>query len=175
VTQGTARAAPLRKLDRQTVQAGESERTRGERVVFANRDELRAAVVEVTSLANRGLAILTPDLEPDIYDHDDFLETLKRFVLAKPFARIRVLITQPERAMKSGNQFVQMGRRLNSYIEFRSLRDDQRPHDEAFCIADNRAIVYRARSDSGEGMVDTHAPAVASEYLKVFDALWQEC
>lgn len=155
--------------------AGEIDRTRGERVVLASREELRAAVVEVTGLAKRGLAILTPDLEPEIYDHEDFLESLKRFVLAQSFARIRVLITQPERAMKTGNQFVQMGRRLNSYIEFRTLKDTQRPRDDAFCIADDRAIVYRARSDSWEGMVDTHAPAVAREYLKVFDELWQGC
>lgn len=154
-------------------QAGEIERTRGRRLVINTKEELRAAVVEVTALAQRGLAILTPDLEPEIYDHEDFLESLKRFVLARSFARVRVLISQPERTMKSGNQFVLMGRRLNSYIEFRSLPDSARPRDEAFCIADDRAVVYRARWDSPQGMVDTHAPAIARKYLDLFDELWQ--
>lgn len=157
------------------VQAGEIKRGRGERVVFATKEELRAAVVDVTTLAKRGLAILTPDLEPAIYDHEDFLESLKRFVLAKSFARIRVLITQPERAMKTGNEFVLMGRRLNSYIEFRTLKEGLGPREEAFCIADDTSIVYRAHHDSYEGMVDTYAPAVARRYLDVFDELWQEC
>ena len=78
-------------------------------------EEVRAGVVDVTRCAERSLVILTPDLEPEIYDHDEFLEALKKFILARSFARVRVLISDPMRAMKSGNQFVSMGRRLNSY------------------------------------------------------------
>jgi hypothetical protein len=157
------------------VQASEIAGTRSSRQVLSDKTEFRTSIVEITSRAHRGLAILTPDLEPESYDHDEFLDALKRFVLARTFARIRVLITQPERAMKSGNRFVQMGRRLNSYIEFRSLKDSLRPRDDAFCIADAHGIVYRARIDSFEGMVDTYAPAVAGKYLETFDDLWQAC
>jgi hypothetical protein len=154
------------------LRANEQNRTRGIRRVLSTKDETRAAIVEVASQANRGLAILTPDLEPDIYDHDDFLEMLKRFVLARSFARIRVLITDPQRALKTGNRFVEMGRRLNSYIEFRNLKHAPRNHNEAFCIADDVAVVYRARSESWDGMSDTYEPAVAKKYLVMFDELW---
>lgn len=140
--------------------------------MIAGTEELRAAVIEVVAKAHRGLAILTPNLEPEIYDHEEFLDALKRFVLAKSFARIRVLITKPERAMKSGNQFVQMGRRLNSYIEFRNLSDHLKPVNEAYCIADGEALVYRVDHSKLEGMVDTHAPAIAQAYLTQFDRLW---
>jgi hypothetical protein len=150
-------------------------RTRGVRQVLSTKDEIRAAIVEVTGLANRGLAIFTPDLEPDLYDHDDFLETLKKFVLARSFARVRVLVSDPSRALKSGNRFVDMARRLNSYIEFRSVKPEYRHHAEAFCISDDLAIVYRARADSWEGMSDTYEPAVARQYLDMFDELWQAC
>jgi hypothetical protein len=155
-----------------TLRPNEENRTRGVRRVLSTKDETRAAIVEVASQANRGLAILTPDLEPDIYDHDDFLEMLKRFVLARSFARIRVLITDPRRALKTGNRFVEMGRRLNSYIEFRNLKPAHGERNEAFCIADDVAVVYRARSDSWDGMSDTYEPAVAKKYLTMFDALW---
>jgi hypothetical protein len=156
-------------------QAKQETKRRGERQVLSSREEVRAAVAQVTGLANRSLAILTHDLEPDIYDHDDFLETLKRFILARPFARVRVLIADPVRAMKDGNRFVSMGRRLNSYIEFRNVKPQYRNHAEAFCIADEHAIVYRARAESWEGMSDTYQPAVARRYLDMFDELWQAC
>lgn len=148
---------------------------RGVRQVLSSKEEIRAAVAQVTSVADRTLAILTHDLEPEIYDHDDFLETLKRFILARPFARVRVLIADPVRAMKDGNRFVSMGRRLNSYIEFRNVKPQYRNHPEAFCIADEHAIVYRARAESWEGMSDTYQPAVARRYLDMFDELWQAC
>lgn len=157
------------------LQPKEHDRTRGVRRVLSTKDEIRAAIVEIAGQANRCLAILTPDLEPDIYDHEDFLETLKRFVLARSFARIRVLISDPQRVLKNGNRFVDMGRRLNSYIEFRNLKPQFRNRSEAFCIADDIAVVYRARNDSWSGMSDTYEPAVARRYLDLFDELWQAC
>jgi hypothetical protein len=144
-------------------------------LIVSNKDETRAAVVTVAGLANRGLAILTPDLEPDVYDHDDVLETLKKFLLARSFARVRVLISDPLRTLKTGNRFVDMGRRLNSYIEFRNVKPEFRHHKDAFCIADERAIVYRARADRWDGMLGTYEPAVAKKYLNVFDELWHAC
>jgi hypothetical protein len=150
-------------------------KTRGVRQVLSSIEEVRAAIVEVVRLANRGLTILTHDLEPQIYDHDDFLEPLKKFILARTFARVRVLIHEPNRVIKTGSRFVTMGRRLNSYIEFRNVKPEYRTHSDAFCIADEHALVYRARYDSWEGMADTYEPAVARIYLSAFDTIWHAC
>jgi hypothetical protein len=150
-------------------------KTRGVRQVLSTVDEVRAAVVETTKLATRALAIMTHDLEPQIYDHDDFLETLKRFILARSFARVRVLILDPNRVIKTGSRFVTMGRRLNSYIEFRNVKPEYRTHSEAFFIADEQALVYRARAESWDGMSDTYEPAVARIYLSTFDTIWNAC
>jgi hypothetical protein len=135
--------------------------------------ELRAAIIDIVSRADRTLAILTPDLETVIYEHDDFLVALKRFVLAKSFTRVRVLISEPGRAIKPGNQFVQVGQRLSSYIEFRNLAETFRPEVQAYCIADGDSIVYRANHTTGEGMLAQHAPEIAGLYLTEFDELWQ--
>ena len=150
-------------------------KTKNTRQVLSTRAEVRAAVVEIASLATRSMAIFTHDLEPEIYDHDDFLDTIKRFVLARSFARIRVLIVDPSRAMKHGNRFVTIGRRLNSYIEFRNVKEDYRNHPEAFCIADESALVYRIDANRWEGMADTYEPAVARSYLNTFDEIWNAC
>lgn len=156
-------------------QAQEQIKTRGIRQVLTNVGEVRAAVNQVMGIATRTLSILTHDLEPDVYDHDDFLETLKRFILARTFARVRVLIAEPERTVLSASRFVAMGRRLNSYIEFRRMRPELGLHPEAFFIADEQALVYRARAESWEGMSDTHEPAVARMYLSKFESLWNAC
>jgi hypothetical protein len=153
----------------------EQVKTRGVRQVLASVEDVRAAVVEVTALATRTLSILTHDLEPEIYDHDNFLETLKKFILARSFARVRVLIVDPTRVIKTGSPFVSMGRRLNSYIEFRDVKPEYRTHPEAFFIADESALVYRARAESWQGVSDTYEPAVAKIYLTSFETLWNAC
>jgi hypothetical protein len=150
----------------------EQTKTRGVRQVLSSFDEVRAAVVQVTGLANRTLSIFTHDLEAGIYDHDDFLETLKRFILARTFARVRVLVVDPTRVITTASRFVNMGRRLNSYIEFRNLKAAHETHPEAFCIADEHALVYRPHADRWEGMSDTYEPAVARLYLSKFETLW---
>jgi len=150
-------------------------REKNTRQVISTKAEFRAAVVEVGALATRSLTIMTHDLEPDIYDHNDFLETVKRFLLARSFARIRVLIMDPGRTLKNGNDFVSIGRRLNSYIEFRNAREEDRDHSEAFCIADATALVYRADANRWHGMADTYEPAVARLYLDTFEAIWEAC
>ena len=147
-------------------------RIQGRRWVLSSFDETRDAIAEVASLAKRWISIYTPDLEPGTYDHDSFLEVAKRLVLAKRYARIRVLIADPARAVRLGNRFVSLGRRLNTFIEFRNVHEDYRDHREAFLIADDFALLYRVDASKWEGIADTYEPAVARRYLELFENIW---
>ena len=142
------------------------------RWVISTREEMRQAAIEVVKEATRKVSIFTHNLEPGIYDDPEFLEIIKKLVLSQTYARIRVLIADPSRAVKNGNNFVHLGRRLNTYIEFRHVREDLRTHAEAFCIADETALVYRLQANRWEGIADTHEPAVAKLYSKMFDEIW---
>jgi hypothetical protein len=151
----------------------EQVREKGRRWVISSQEELRKAIIDVASETTRKLSIFTHDLEPGIYDDPDFLDIIKRLCLSQTYARIRVLIADPTRAIKNGNNFVHLGRRLNTYIEFRHVREDLRTHAESFCIADETALVYRLQASRWEGIADTHEPAVAKLYGKMFDEIWQ--
>jgi len=150
----------------------EQPREKGKRWVISTREEMRQAVIDVAREAERKVSIFTHDLEPGIYDDPDFLEVIKRLVLSKTYARIRVLIADPNHAVKCGNNFVHLGRRLNTYIEFRHVREDLRTHAESFCIADATALVYRLQANRWEGIADTFEPAVSRLYGKMFDEIW---
>ena len=150
----------------------EEARHQGRRWVLSSIDETRSAVAEIAGTANRRISIYTPDLETGIYDHDAFLEVAKRLVLSKQYARIRVLISDPVRAVRNGNRFVSLGRRLNTYIEFRNVQEDYREHREAFLVADDQALLYRVDAARWEGIADSYEPAVARRYLGLFDEIW---
>jgi len=150
----------------------EQAREKGRRWVISSQEEARRAVIDVAAVATRRISIYTHDLDPGIYDDPDFLEIVKHLVLSQTYARIRVLIADPTRAIKNGNSFVHLGRRLNTYIEFRHVRKDLRTHAESFCIADETALVYRLQASRWEGIADTFEPAVARLYAKMFDEIW---
>jgi hypothetical protein len=151
----------------------EQVREKGRRWVISDQEEMRQAAIDIAGESTRKISIFTHDLEPGIYDDEDFLEIVKRLCLSQAYARVRVLIANPTRAIKNGNNFVHLGRRLNTYIEFRHVREDLRTHAEAFCIADETALVYRLQANRWDGIADTYEPAVAKLYGKMFDEIWQ--
>ncbi|HTT41938.1 MAG TPA: hypothetical protein VMG33_02635 [Steroidobacteraceae bacterium] len=140
--------------------------------VLTSLAEVRAAVNEIAATAQRLISIYTPDLEPDLYDQSAFLEVVKHFVLTRSFAKVRVLLAEPARVMRDSNRFVAMGRRLSSCIDIRYVAAQAPQRASAYLIADDRAIVYRMRADTWDGVADINNPAAARLYLQEFDQVW---
>jgi predicted GNAT family N-acyltransferase len=145
----------------------------GTRRVLSGMGEFAAAAPEVAAMAQRSLAIFTPDLEHGVYDTRPFLETIKRLVLSRIHARVRVLISDPGRVQRSVNRFLYVGRRLSTFIEFRHLPEDLQGRGDAFLVADRSALVYRPHADRWEGIAATREPRMAARYLAEFDELWR--
>lgn len=143
------------------------------RSVLTTLDEVRDACVSVAATARRSLTIYTPDLEPQLYDTHSFLEVVKRLVLGRSYARVRVLIAEPMRTIREGNRFLAMGRRLTSYIDLRNVHADHRNNAAAFLIADDRALVYRLQATRYDGMAELDDTAIARKYLAYFDEVWR--
>jgi len=144
------------------------------RSILSTLDEYRAAVAELATRAERSLSIYTPDLEPLLYDQDCFLEPMKRLVLARRHARLRVLISAPARVSREGNRFMQMARRLTSYIDLRNVSLEYRGNPCSFIVADDKAIAYRQQCSRWDGIVEFNDAAVVRRHLAYFDEVWAE-
>ena len=144
----------------------------GSRSILSTLDEYRATVAELATRAQRSLSIYTPDLEPLLYDQDSFLEPMKRLVLARSHARLRVLISDPGRVSREANRFMQMARRLTSYIDLRNVSTEYRNNPCSFIVADDKAIAYRQQSSRWDGIVEFNDVALVRRYLAYFDEVW---
>jgi hypothetical protein len=144
------------------------------RIILSTLEEYRAAAAELACRAERSLSIYTPDLEPQLYDQDCFLEPMKRLVLARRHARLRVLISDPARTSREGNRFMQMARRLTSYIDLRNVSPEFRGNPCSFIVADDKAIAYRQQCSRWDGVVEFNDPAVVRRHLAYFDEVWAE-
>ena len=144
----------------------------GTRSIIATLDEVRSATQQVAFAARRLLTMYTQDLEPAVYDQPQFLETVKKLVLAKSYAKVRVLLADPSRVVYEGSKFVHLARRITSHIEIRRVKSERRDNQSAFLIADDRALVYRLQASRWEGIVEMNDPMVARRYLNYFDEIW---
>lgn len=145
----------------------------GTRRIVSGKEEFADAVADVAAVAERSLAIFSPDLEHGVYDSARFLAVVKRLVLSRSHARIRVLISDPGRVQHSLNRFLYVGRRLSTFIEFRCLPEAFQGRADAFLVADQSALVYRARAARWQGIADTCEPRMARRYLGEFEQMWQ--
>lgn len=143
--------------------------------ILTSFEEIRDGVIEVAGRATRSITIMTPDLEPGIYDNEEFLDVVKRLVLAKRYARVRVLVTEPSRTVRNRNHFVALARRLNTYIDLRNLREDyRRDKHDAYIIADDTAVLYRVNGRRYEAVIGLNEPAIAHEHLEAFEQPWED-
>jgi hypothetical protein len=140
--------------------------------VVTNLDDMRAAANRIAAGAQRLISIYTPDLESELYDQTEFLDIVKRFVLGRNFAKVRVVLGDASRMLRGNNRFVAMARRLTSYIDIRILRVKLPQRAEAYIIADDRAVLLRTDIESEEAIADFNNPPIARAHLAEFDAVW---
>jgi len=154
------------------MQGGSVQQSPETRNIVSTLDEVRTASVQVASRATRLLAMYTQDLEPQVYDQPKFIDAIKKLVLARGYAKVRVLLADPARAVYESSRFIGLARRITSYIEIRHAHTDFRSNKAAFLIADDRAVVYRSDASRWDGIVELNDPAVARRYLDYFDQAW---
>lgn len=142
------------------------------RTILSSLDEVRAASLKVASSANRLLAMYTQDLEPLVYDQPQFIDAIKKLVLARGYAKVRVLLADPARAVYESSRFVGLARRITSYIEIRHAHPEFRGSQAAFLVADDRAVVYRHDASRWDGFLELNDPATARSHLDLFDEAW---
>jgi hypothetical protein len=145
----------------------------GTRTILTTLPEVREASLKVAKSAQRLLSIFTQDLEPLIYGEEAFLDAVKRLVLARSYAKVRVLLADPARARMDNNRFLALARRLTSCIDLRAMSLEYPASAGAFIIADDRALAYRLQADRWDGIADMNEPAVVRRYLNFFDEVWQ--
>lgn len=140
--------------------------------VLTGLEQVRESTAMVAATGERMISLFTPDLEPLLYDDPKVIEVLKRFVLSRSYAKVRVLVRDHTSNSGTGHRFMSMAKRLTSYLEVRILLPEHYHYTCSYCIADDRGIVYRMRADRWEGIALVNNPPVARQYLAEFDIAW---
>ena len=94
-------------------------------------------------------------------------------MLARRFAKVRVLLSDPGRACSAtATASCRWAAGSRAVIDIRNVSAEYRGNPCAFLIADDRAIVYRQQASRWDGIVDFNDATVVRRYLDVFDEIW---
>lgn len=138
-------------------------------------EQFQRATATLLQQARRKLYILTPDLEPERFNNDDFRRQLLAFVRRSRHSDARLLLADPAIAIRWGHRVVALSRRLPSQLRIRQLGEDDIAacRQEAWIVADGMGLLRRDGSDGYQGSLVAKAIPHAQRAAERFLELWE--
>jgi len=141
---------------------------------LATLSDNRAAAVSVAAVAKRELVLFSHDLEPLLYDTEDFLKIVQALATRSRMSRIRIVCKDPGPSIRAGHRLIAMAQRFSSYMEVRRASRDHEQLTETFLVADEEAVLYRPLATAYDGYADTRSPMEARKFLRQFTEIWEK-
>lgn len=134
---------------------------------------LATATLRLLRDARHGITLYTRDLDPGLLDQAPILEALRTLAVRGRGAQLRLLVQQPDAALRDGHLMLPLIQRLPSVIQLRQPVEDADLHyPSAFLLNDRGGYLLRALASRHEAMGNTFAPGRAAQLAAYFDQVW---
>ena len=135
-------------------------------------EDVRTIAQTLAEQAQRGLMLLTLDLEPAIFDQQPFLNAISKLARQHQDACIRILILDSHRTLQNGHRLMELSRRLSSNIQFRCPPPEYQNTGKTFLVCDDAGYFYRPLASHYEGTANFNHPGEVVRLKKYFMELW---
>ncbi|MBK1718668.1 hypothetical protein [Thiocystis violacea] len=142
-------------------------------ITLEGRKDIAEASADMAEQAARELLILSPSLEPALYDREPFPRAVRRLALARANLPVRVLVLDPRAASQTGHRLIELARRLTSRIAIQRLDEDDQARPDAFLVADGRGYIHRRLAANMEAVASFNDPLEARRLRGEFERLWE--
>jgi len=152
-----------------------SEYTLGEHsgdIVIDTADDNQAAAIRLVNQGGRSLDLFSRDLESRVYDNSDFADAVRSLAVKTRDMHVRILVIDPDFAIKHGHRLIELARRLTSHMEIRKVHEDYCNNPEAFLVVDQRGMLHRKLASRYEAIVNFNNPMTATELHNQFTEMW---
>ncbi|SEO52083.1 hypothetical protein [Aquisalimonas asiatica] len=131
------------------------------------------AVTELLAAARGTVDILSPGLDPVLFDHDEVVASLRTLVVnAGRRARVRLLLCDSTAAVRGGHRLMGLARQLTTAMEIRRLADEDAGDEATWVIVDARGVAQWPGAGY-EGVVDPDSRALAMRTARLFSERWE--
>ena len=124
-------------------------------------------------LARRELRILSPLLDPRVFDQDDLLAALRQLLRHTRMSRVQVLVQDARAVVQRSHGLLQLARRLPSSVEMRRLSEHADWRGDTLVIRDRSGLLALPASETDPGFYRPDDRARCETALGRFDELWR--
>lgn len=141
-------------------------------VQISTSGEQHAAACTMSRQSKREICIISRELDPLAYDVPEFIESVKKMVLAHRGSRLRIIVFEARLIVSRGHLLLDFATNLPSFIEFRTPGKEYKSFNESLFVADNTAYIYRNNSDRFDGTLSFNDRRKAKVFMDVFEEMW---
>ncbi len=123
--------------------------------------------------ARRELRLLSPTLDPRVFDGEAVLAALRRFIRESRRSQARVIVQESRPLVQSGHGLLQLARRLPSRIELRVLREHGDWNGDSQVIRDRDSLLALPGGESSPALYAPEDRPRAERAVERFDELWR--
>jgi hypothetical protein len=140
--------------------------------------EKRAENISVANhMANqcqRTLNIISRELDPLVFDTDEFADAVKYLALRHRRAKIQIIVFEPDTIIKRGHRLLDILGRLSSFIEIRKAHYSFSGFNECLMVADATGYIHRENGERFEGTANFKDLRLSKNLLIQFAEMWEQ-
>ncbi|WP_422126851.1 hypothetical protein [Thioalkalivibrio sulfidiphilus] len=135
-------------------------------------EAIRGFVHSQVAAARRRLWILSPDLNPLIYDDPGLVDAISTLARRSRHADVRILIQDSRSLPSGGHRLVDLALRISSRIQLRRRPPDEARLSEAMVLIDSGGYLHQHRTEDPVAMADAYAPPRVQTLEGRFRTFW---
>ena len=143
-------------------------------VTIESREENRYATNRMVKQCRNSVEIISRELDSQIYDTQEFIDSIRRLVLDNYHAKVRIIVLEPRVIIKQNHMLVNLAMDLSSFIDIRKPGAEYASFNEAVFIADGCGYIHRLKSDRYEATVNFNDRRGTRYMLDHFNEMWSK-
>lgn len=140
----------------------------------SGREETAAARLRLLVETRHRLALRLPLLGSDSYASTDELDQLRRIAISGRAAQIRILLHDPEAALRADHRLITLAQYLNSAIQIRQPLDEMDlGYPSSVLLNDRGGYLFLPEADRPQGRAALTDRSMHGPLLQQFDETWE--
>ena len=135
--------------------------------------DFRTHSEQLIAQSRRSIAILTHDLDAQIYAAPAFIQHLSNFVRSSSNAQVQILIKDTKPAIETGHLLIRLAQRLSSKILVRKITVEPNNKEMGFMLGDADKLLYKNDDALHRGFFNSAAASEIKSLREEFNYLWQ--
>lgn len=138
-------------------------------------DENKNIALSLATQARHSIDIFSQDMDAEIYNSDEFEQSIFNLAKKHPKTKIRILTQDSSKAIQNGHRLIKLAQTLTSSVFIHKIPQQFEDEQCAFLVVDQQGLLYRvtATNRNYKASFNFMAPQRTAKLTDFFNEVWE--